>query len=100
MGEPFLPVLPTTKLVQPARVRATQPLVYKRPLLIFRETITSIFFGGRKSKQITRLHDSLIKVKFSQLARFAHLPSNLLWFMTPIRMPQLSTDNYLIAARH
>ncbi len=101
-GVSFSPVLPTIELVQTARVRATYPLgylVYKKPFLVFNKTISSIFFSGRKSKQITRLHDSLIKVKFSQIARLTHLPGKLTWFINQIRMPQPSTDDYFIAAR-
>ncbi len=101
-GVSFSPILPTTELVQTARVRATNPLGYfvnKKPLLVFSETISSNFFSGRKSKQITRLHDSLIKVKFSQLARLAHLPGKPTWFINQIRMPQPSTDDYFIAVR-
>ena len=99
-GESVSPVLPTTELVQTVRVPATYTLVYKRPLLVFRATIGSVFFSGRKNKQITRLHDSLIKVKFSQLTRLAHSTGKPTWFINQIRMPQPSTDDYLTAARH
>jgi hypothetical protein len=98
-GVLFSPASQTTELVQNPRIRTENAWLYKRPRLVFRKAIAASLFNGGKIKQITRLHDSLMKVKFSQLTRIVYFSSKPTWYIPLIRMPQPSADDYLIAAR-